>query len=85
MGTLAVIAIPLSLYLAVSKSDYRTLILFAWAVFPPIWFWYEYFCLYPVLETSLDDFKHGQELSRNIWAGVLAALVALEIGKGQLK
>jgi len=85
MGSLAVIAIPLSLYLALSKPDYRTLVLFAWAVFPSIWFWYEYFCLYPALETSLDEFKHGQELSRNIWAGVLTALVALEIGKGQLK
>lgn len=60
MGTLAVIAIPSSLYLALSNPGYRTLVLFGWAIFPSIWFWYEYFCLYPVMQIHLDEFKHGQ-------------------------
>lgn len=51
-----------------------------WAAGPPLWFWYEYHYLFKTLapdtQGSLDAFKHGQQLSVAIWAGVLAFLYA---------
>src|SRR4051812_22458663 len=47
----------------------------AWAIWPPIWFWLEYFFIYRVWGKpgSLELFKYGQDVAKAIWAGVLAA------------
>ena len=55
-----------------------------WTVVPPMYFWFDYFVLWHI-ETkhntgqfaSLDEFKHGQELSRNLWLVIVALLAAL--------
>ena len=49
-----------------------------WTVGPPVWFWFEYFCLYRKYGApdTLELFKYGQDLSKAIWAGVLAGLIA---------
>ena len=50
----------------------------AWAVVPPAWFWYDYFYVYRKYgePDTLELFKYGQDVSKAIWAGVLAALIA---------
>lgn len=49
-----------------------------WAVGPPIWFWYEYFFVYRNHgePDTFELFKHGQQVSLAIWAGVALALAA---------
>jgi hypothetical protein len=49
-----------------------------WAVGPPVWFWFEYFCVYRKHgdPDTLELFKYGQDVSKAIWAGVLAGLIA---------
>lgn len=49
-----------------------------WAIGPPVWFWYEYFRIYRKygLPDTLELFKHGQDVAKAIWAGVLAGLIA---------
>ena len=49
-----------------------------WAVLPPIWFWFEYFFVYRVKgrDGTFELFKHGQQTSIAIWAGVTLSLVA---------
>jgi hypothetical protein len=50
-----------------------------WAIITPFWFWWEFFFLYRKYGTanSLDLFKHGQQVSGALWAGLLACLIAL--------
>jgi hypothetical protein len=52
-----------------------------WAVFPPIWFFFEYFWLYrgAAEKNSFDLFKHGQQTAIAIWAGVSVALGGLAV------
>ena len=77
-GTVAVVAALASLIISYNIPAWRAFILCIWAIVPPMYFWFEYYCLYAPND-SLDKFKYGQEVSRNIWAGVLAALIALKI------
>jgi hypothetical protein len=48
-----------------------------WALAPPIWFWWEFFYIYnvPDQKVTLDTFKYSQDVSKAIWAGVLAGLI----------
>lgn len=56
--------------------------LILWTVFPPAWFWFEYFCIWKSenyingtdSSNALDRFKYGQEVSRNIWLAFVALL-----------
>ncbi len=52
---------------------------FLWAIGAPVWFWYEYFFLYigEGLPESFELYKHGQQLSIAIWAGLALSLGAL--------
>jgi hypothetical protein len=57
-------------------------VLFAlWTILPPIWFLCEWKWLSPPLSDheKLENFKHGQELARNLWLGI-GALIGLLIG-----
>lgn len=78
IGAIATLGAPLSLILACFFPGLRTFLLCVWALLPPMWFWYEYHCLYQPGE-DLEHFKHGQGISRTIWAGVLAALIVLKL------
>jgi len=46
-----------------------------WAVFPPIWFWYEYYWVYLRLPDdergSFEGLRYGQQLATAIWASML--------------
>ncbi|MBL0729447.1 hypothetical protein [Piscinibacter sp. HJYY11] len=50
----------------------------AWAVGAPAWFWFEYFFLYRIYGTpgSFELYKHGQQLSVAVWAGLALSLGA---------
>lgn len=50
-----------------------------WVVFPPIWFFFEYFWLYrtAAAPNSFELFKHGQQTAVAIWAGLSLSLGAL--------
>lgn len=65
--------------------------LLLWTVLPPIWFWIDYFVLWKhetlpgekhpreaheAATLRFEQFKHGQELSRNIWLAIVALLAA---------
>ena len=62
-----------------SETTFLHITIGVWAVAPPIWFWYEYFYIYRKYAKpgTLEVFKHGQDVSKAIWAGVLAGLLAL--------
>ena len=48
-----------------------------WTLGPPIWFWFEYFWLFKSFgdPARLEEFKHGQQVSASIWAGVIAFMI----------
>jgi hypothetical protein len=54
----------------------------AWAILPPVWFWWEYFFRY---RTELSNpatweyFKHGQQLGVAVWAGFAASIGAFAL------
>ncbi|KKI98105.1 hypothetical protein [Prochlorothrix hollandica] len=56
-----------------------------WVIVPPCWFWYEFCFLYERKNTpfpeDFEKFKYGQELSRNLWLAISAALLLLYFGK----
>ncbi len=50
-------------------------ILAAWTVGPPVYFWLEYFVMAnSIAKEEMERYKMFQELSRNVWAGIAAAL-----------
>jgi hypothetical protein len=60
----------------------RVVALVVWGVLPPLYFWFENFFLWqgddaPKDHDQFERWKYGQELSRNIWAGLLAVLAIL--------
>ena len=50
----------------------------AWAVIPPIWFWFDYTVLYRsgAALGSFEYFKYGQQVSTATWAGIALTLAA---------
>jgi hypothetical protein len=54
-------------------------LLFLWAFLPPFAFWCEHFFIYRNwgLPGTFELYKHGQQVSGAIWAGVVAALFAV--------
>jgi hypothetical protein len=50
-----------------------------WLIWPPLWFFYEYFRLYRTVAVpdSFEMFKHGQQVSVAIWAGISLTLTGL--------
>ncbi len=50
-----------------------------WVIWPPIWFFYEYFWLYreAAVPDSFELFKHGQQTAVAIWAGISLTLGGL--------
>lgn len=61
--------------------------LIGWMIGTPVWFWIEYFVVFRKFGNSdaFDSFKHGQQLSLAIWAGLalfLNGLIGSEHFKG---
>ncbi|HEX7912508.1 MAG TPA: hypothetical protein VF534_31075 [Paraburkholderia sp.] len=50
-----------------------------WVIWPPLWFYYEYFWLYrsAAAPDSFEMFKHGQQVAVAIWAGISLTLSGL--------
>lgn len=58
--------------------------LLIWTIAPPMYFWFDYYVLWYVEGlngnrqfATLEEFKHGQELSRNLWLAIVALLAAV--------
>jgi hypothetical protein len=72
---------------ALLKSHERSvkfIVAAVWTIFPPVWFWIEYFFLFRKYgdENHLEAFKHGQQVAAAIWAGLLVLLFAASELKG---
>jgi hypothetical protein len=50
----------------------------AWGVWPPAWWWFEYFFIFPKYYTQekFEAFKHGAQASLGIWAPIAVGLFA---------
>jgi hypothetical protein len=52
-----------------------------WTIIPPFWFWFWYFVIWqtePKTERSpVEEFKWGQELSRNLWLAIVAVMAVV--------
>jgi hypothetical protein len=61
----------------------QVVILTAWVVLPPVWFWIEYFRVYPnqCPKPTLEEFKYGQDVASKIWVGLVTVLFGLYFGK----
>jgi hypothetical protein len=59
---------------------------FAWAILPPVWFWLEHWFLYTAHGdvAAFAQFRHNQQLSAAIWAGLLASS-AVVLGRAQAR
>jgi hypothetical protein len=48
-----------------------------WVLFPPVFLWGDWLLYWPTLDKDAQDAaKHLHDLSRNIWLGLVAVLVA---------
>jgi hypothetical protein len=58
----------------------QVIVLVAWTVVPPIWFWYEYWFIYlkghrfeDRVPENFELFKYGQDVSAKIWLAIVSA------------
>jgi hypothetical protein len=62
----------------VTGLAWNKIIVGLWVIIPPIWFWLEWtFFSFGLSRDELEDLKHSQELSRNIWVAVVVLLTAI--------
>ena len=52
-------------------------LLCAWAVAPPFWFLLDWHLFEYETTEQFEEFKHSQELARNLWAGVIVLLAVV--------
>ncbi len=61
------------------------LLLVLWAVVPPASFWFEFHIVFKHAQHDargdFEEFKHSQELSRNIWIAFVGVILALYFNK----
>lgn len=69
-------------------KDFVLPFLVIWTVVPPMYFWFDYFVLWRLEMkrgstqfADFSEFKHGQELSRNLWLAIVAVLAAIYSSK----
>lgn len=69
---------------ASSSKPAALVLLVGWTVLPPLFFWFDYFVLWQLEHQKknpqylpLDEFKHGQEVSRNLWLALVALLAGI--------
>ena len=56
-----------------SVSPILALLFGSWVIVPPFWFLWEWHAWDPQ-ECTFEELKYGQELARNLWIAVAAAL-----------
>jgi hypothetical protein len=91
IATFIVIGWGTHCYLPNHREDLKTLVLpflALWTIAPPMFFWFDYFVLWHLEKmhktsqfADLSEFKHGQELSRNLWLAIVAILAAIYASK----
>ena len=62
----------------------QVVMLIAWTVMPPTWFWYEYWFIYlkdyhsdETVPENFELFKYGQDLSAKIWLAIVSSTFAI--------
>jgi hypothetical protein len=65
---------------------FQAIVLGAWILGPPLWFWYEYIFLfrdaYPdAKKENLEEFKYQQDVSSKIWLAAVSVLLILYFWK----
>lgn len=62
----------------------QVVMLVAWTVMPPTWFWYEYWFIYlkdyhsdETVPENFELFKYGQDLSAKIWLAIVSSTFAI--------
>jgi len=98
IGVISAVALAASLFLAqygwgAKLEDgsrikkVQTIIVIAWTLAPPLWFWFEFYFLRdraicgPLTTGCWEEFKYGQEVSSRIWLATTSALLALYFWK----
>jgi len=81
-ATLATVTVLLPVVGVHLSDQTKGIILSVWLIVPPFWFWYEYIFIYRSARSpeEFEKFKYGQEVSRNLWIGISAALALLYLG-----
>jgi len=76
---LALVTVLLPVFRPKMCDDTKGMILAIWLIIPPLWFWWEYIFIYrsAVKPEEFEKFKYGQDVSRNLWVGISAALALL--------
>jgi hypothetical protein len=82
-AVLGVLALAYTAYAAYTappcrQADWLLVLAVAWGVLPPLWWWIEFFFIYP-RHHSVDKFevlKHAAQASLAIWAPIAVALAA---------
>jgi hypothetical protein len=57
----------------------------SWSALPPLWFMFEFWCFFPKLGKSMEEFKYGQELAKNFWASIAVVLIGVLLESGGLR
>jgi hypothetical protein len=81
-ATLALVTVFLPIFHVYLCDKTKAVILSVWLIVPPLWFWWEYIFIYRSAKDpeAFEKFKYGQEVSRNLWLGISAALTLLYFG-----
>jgi hypothetical protein len=95
-ATFAVASIVLGFFHFTEKFDtksklkiFQAGVLLFWIAAPPVWFWFEYYFLYKKLgppsggplKQSLEEYKHGVDVSSKIWLALITVLLGMYFGK----
>jgi hypothetical protein len=64
--------------MGVQRQRLGYLVVGIWVIVPPIWFWIEWtFLSFGMGRDQIEDLKHSQDVSRNIWVAAVVVLAAL--------
>ena len=87
IAALATLGFLLATGVQQTASPYKAValvLLVGWTVLPPMFFWFDNFVLWRIEKQknatqfeSMDEFKHGQESSRNLWLALVALLAGI--------
>lgn len=81
LGILSVLVLVRAEFINQNQQLLAKLALIYSAIFPPIWFWVEYCIIWngasDAQRPMLEEFKYGQEVSRNIWLAFVGLVAAL--------
>jgi hypothetical protein len=77
VGAGVAVAITMAIAPELNGTEAMRYLVGAWLVLPPLIFWCEYHLVRRYDPENLETMRTSQELARNIWAGIAAALGVL--------